>query len=239
MVDNLEEAMALRLSVALSRQVDRIAIDQFGMSGLVLMENAGRGVADRLLPVASGSKPIVILCGTGNNGGDGLVVARHLLFTQLPVAIWMMGSIERLAPDALTNYQILQRAGVAVGLAEERFALLRKEIEDADIVIDAMLGTGARGAPRGVMADAILEANRADALRVAIDLPSGLDADTGLAHQPTFVADRTYTFVAAKTGFDHPQAQGYLGAVEVLPIGIPTQVLDLVMKTGFGLGTGP
>ncbi|MFY7968974.1 MAG: NAD(P)H-hydrate epimerase [Pirellulaceae bacterium] len=231
MVDNLEEAMALRLSVALSRQVDRIAIDQFGMSGLVLMENAGRGVADRLLPVASGSKPIVILC--------GLVVARHLLFTQLPVAIWMMGSIERLAPDALTNYQILQRAGVAVGLAEERFALLRKEIEDADIVIDAMLGTGARGAPRGVMADAILEANRADALRVAIDLPSGLDADTGLAHQPTFVADRTYTFVAAKTGFDHPQAQGYLGAVEVLPIGIPTQVLDLVIKTGFGLGTGP
>ena len=230
--------MSLRLSVALSRQVDRIAIERFGMSGLVLMENAGRGVADRLLPVASGSKPIVILCGTGNNGGDGLVVARHLLFAHLPVAIWMMGSIENLAPDALTNYQILQRSGVVVGQAEERFVALRQEIQNADILVDAMLGTGARGAPRGVMADAILETNRADALRVAIDLPSGLDADTGEVHQPTFLADRTYTFVAAKTGFDHPEAQCHLGAVEVLPIGIPSQVLDLVMKSDPGLAAG-
>jgi NAD(P)H-hydrate epimerase len=149
-----------------------------------------------------------------------------------------MGSIEKLAPDALTNYQILQRTGVVVGKAEERFLSLRQEIQDADILVDAMLGTGARGAPRGVMADAILETNRADALRVAIDLPSGLDADTGRSHPPTFGADRTYTFVAAKTGFDHPQAQGYLGAVEVLPIGIPSQVLDLAMKTDLGLAAG-
>lgn len=223
--------MALRLSVAISRQVDRIAIEQFGMSGLVLMENAGRGVADRLLPVASGSKPIVILCGTGNNGGDGLVVARHLLFAHLPVAIWMMGSVERLSPDALANYQILQRAGVMVRLAEGQLPSLQREIQDADILVDAMLGTGAQGAPRGLIADAILETNRSDALRVAIDLPSGLDAETGQVHQPTFLADRTYTFVAPKIGFDQPAAQCFLGVVEVLPIGIPSAVLDLALQT--------
>jgi NAD(P)H-hydrate epimerase len=224
--------MALRFSVSLARQVDRIAIERFGMSSLVLMENAGRGVADRLLPVASGSKPIVLLCGTGNNGGDGLVVARHLLFAQLPVSIWMMGSIERLTSDAMANYLILQQAGVMVRFAAEQFSALQREIQDADILVDAMLGTGAQGAPRGVMAEVILQTNRSDALRVAIDLPTGLDADTGQVHQPTFMADRTYTFVAAKTGFDHPDAQCYLGAVEVLPIGIPSVVLDLALKRG-------
>jgi NAD(P)H-hydrate epimerase len=224
--------MALRLSISLARQVDRIAIEQFGMSSLVLMENAGRGVADRLLPVASGSKPIVLLCGTGNNGGDGLVVARHLLFAQVPVAIWMTGSIERLASDAMANYLILERAGVKVRLAAEQFSALHREIQDADILVDAMLGTGAQGAPRGAMAEVIQQTNRSDALRVAIDLPTGLDADTGQAHESTFLADRTYTFVAAKTGFDHPDAQCYLGAVEVLPIGIPSVVLDLALKTG-------
>jgi NAD(P)H-hydrate epimerase len=224
--------MALRFSVSLARQVDRIAIERFGMSSLVLMENAGRGVADRLLPVASGSKPIVLLCGTGNNGGDGLVVARHLLFAQLPVSIWMMGSIERLTSDAMANYLILQQAGVMVRFAAEQFSALQREIQDADILVDAMLGTGAHGAPRGVMAEVILQTNRSDALRVAIDLPTGLDADTGQVHQPTFMADRTYTFVAAKTGFDHPAAQCYLGAVEVLPIGIPSVVLDLALKRG-------
>lgn len=232
------------LSVARLRRIDTIAIEEFGISSLVLMENAGRGAADRVADIAPRQGKIVILCGTGNNGGDGLVIARHLHAGNYPVSVWMIGAREKLTPDAKTNYGILTKTSVPLRwIAEEKTALsmdidttdamqtqseLEASLHSASVIVDAMLGTGVRGEPRGRMAQAIRIANSASAIRVAIDIPTGLDADTGTMATTTWLADHTLTLVAPKLCFTHTQVQRCLGAITVLPIGIPPEVLARV-----------
>lgn len=223
--------MSLSWSLERIRSVDRIAMERFGMPSLILMENAGRGAADWLIEKMAISDPVVILCGTGNNGGDGLVIARHLHAAQVPLCVWLVGDPARMTPDTATNFAILSKTRVsyewiAIDTEDAAMVRLRREIGGAGMVIDALLGTGARGSPRGAMANAIEASNATSAQRVAIDIPSGLDGRTGLPGPPTFRAHTTLTFVASKIGFESANASPYIGRVVVLPIGVPPEVIE-------------
>ncbi|XZE18852.1 NAD(P)H-hydrate epimerase [Pirellulaceae bacterium SH449] len=224
------------------RRVDKIAIDQFGISGLVLMENAGRGAADVISDHSPSGGRCVVLCGTGNNGGDGMVIARHLHAKGIQVTVLVAGSRSgrgKLSPDCRVNLEILEKTRVPIlwcadeaeaNAGSESLPLhIRNEILQADTVVDALLGTGAKGAPRDSAAQLIRTSSAISARRFAIDIPSGLDTETGLPADPTFLADITVTFVAEKPCFRKPTARAFLGTVVVLPIGIPPEVIDVVL----------
>lgn len=221
----------LTLSVAQSREVDRAAIERLGIPGLLLMENAGRGCADALCD--RGAKgPVAIFCGAGNNGGDGFVLARHLALRGLKVGILLVPPAEKLQGDALTNYKIARASEIPiVELADEGGPMAISEAldyfleEPAEWIVDALLGTGARGAPRPPY-DSIIEwINAEESRRLAVDVPSGLDADTGEPSPTTIKADVTVTFAASKHGYRSPQAREYLGELVVADIGIPLDVV--------------
>lgn len=207
------------------REVDRRAIEEFGMNGLVLMENAGRGCVDVLCELGV-TGPVAILCGVGNNAGDGFVIARHLDLQNIPVRILLLADPQRLSGDAAANFGIVRKTDIPVHqLGESDDREMSELVFDAEWIIDALLGTGAKGDPRPPMDRAIECANATDARRLAVDLPSGLDCDTGEPGTPTFRADHTCTFVAQKVGFENRQAAPYLGKVHVVSIGVPRQLL--------------
>lgn len=215
------------LSRAASREVDRIAIEEYGMHGLVLMENAGRGAAETIHRLAPDG-PVVILCGQGNNAGDGYVIARHLQLLARDVRIVSVVDPSRLTGDAAANATIARRASIPLRTAEEP-AALPAAIGNCGVLVDCLLGTGARGEPREPYRSAVLAANAATAaVRVAIDVPTGLDCDSGTAADVTFRADHTITFVSPKTGFRQESAAAVLGTVHVTGIGIPRGLLDSI-----------
>lgn len=217
------------LSVQQLRQVDAIAVREFGILSLVLMENAGRGAADHIAQRTPAGSAIAILCGTGNNGGDGLVIARHLHYAGYRVSVWLLGDPQRLTEDAAANLRILERTSIPLHRTTSQLEL--PDSASLDVIVDAMLGTGARGEPTGGIAQAIAWANNASALRIAIDVPTGLDAEHGTHGSVVFMADATTTFVAKKLGYRHPAAARVLGQVTVLPIGIPPEVIDRVLAS--------
>jgi NAD(P)H-hydrate epimerase len=208
------------------RQVDCRAIDEYGMSGLVLMENAGRGVADTMLSLGVHG-PVVICCGKGNNGGDGFVIARHLDNHGKAVRVLLFADPAELRGDAAANWRIIERTGIAVETFVKGVtaAQLKPHLADADWIVDALLGTGARGEPQPPYGAAIEAINSAVKKVLAVDLPSGLDCDTGAAAQQTVVAEHTCTFVAAKPGFYKAGAQHYTGRVHVIDIGVPRRLI--------------
>ena len=205
------------------RAVDRTAIDEFGIPGVVLMENAGRGCVEILLERGVHG-PVVICCGKGNNGGDGFVIARHLANRNIEVQTWLMEEPEEYAGDAAVNLRILQRAGFAVHVIRDPTEL-EDALQRADWIVDALLGTGTQGAPRGLFIDVIRKINDAASLVLAVDLPSGLDCDSGEHLGECVCADVTATFVARKIGFLNESACSFLGDVRVVEIGIPDAVL--------------
>jgi NAD(P)H-hydrate epimerase len=211
------------------REVDQRAIEEYGMSGLVLMENAGRGCVDTLMELGC-SGPVAVVCGKGNNAGDGFVIARHLDLRRVPVRVVLLGSAADLRGDAAANYSILERCELPIVDLAARFEAeaFRGQLDGVQWVVDALLGTGATGAPRWPMDEAIRIMNGASARRLAVDLPSGLDCDSGEAAEPTFRADHTCTFVAAKIGFAKPTAAEFLGQVHVLDIGAPRRLIEAV-----------
>ncbi len=212
------------------RAFDALAIEHVGIPGIVLMENAGRGCAEFIYgtlghPAAS---RVLILCGPGNNGGDGFVIARHLHNAGVQVAVVLAAPSEKSQGDAGTNLRILERMGIAFIRAHEPATLEEAcaALGAANVVVDALLGTGSAGSPRGAMAQLIEAANAAAPVkRIAIDIPSGLDADRGVANPPCFRADATVTMVAPKIGFSSPAAREYVGRIVVVDIGLPHALL--------------
>jgi len=214
-----------------SRRVDRLVAEEFGLSGLVLMENAGRGVADVLCGLGI-TGPVVICCGKGNNAGDGFVLARHLDLRGHAVRVLLWADLDELTGDAETNFNILKKTAVPIEVFSYRHdpQRLAKLLADAAWIVDALLGTGARGEPRPPLDAVIDQLNAAAAPKLAIDLPSGLDCDAGTAARHTIRAAQTCTFVAAKPGFFAPGAEQYVGRLHVLDIGAPRQVIERVLK---------
>ena len=210
-----------------SREVDRRAIHEFGIPGVVLMENAGRGVADKLCELGA-SQPggshlgqVVICCGKGNNGGDGFVIARHLDLRGHKVQVLLWAEPSELQGDAETNFKILQKCGIPIDILSGDLDAkrLEKQFDQAAWLVDALLGTGARGEPRPPYGEVINQMNQHPSPILAVDLPSGLDCDTGQAARSTIRAAHTCTFLAVKPGFLKPGADQYTGQVHVLDIG--------------------
>ncbi len=209
-----------------SRALDRKVIDEIGVPGVVLMENAGRGTAELLLRLGARG-PVVVCCGKGNNGGDGFVIARWLDNAGVAVRVLLFARPEELTGDAAVMHRILARSGPPV---EARLdvdeAALRDELASAEWVVDALFGSGLQGPVRPPF-DRIIEAINASGARVlAVDIPSGLDADTGEPLGPTIRATHTATIAAAKKGFARPEAAAWLGKVHVIDMGAPRRVLE-------------
>lgn len=207
------------------QRVDQLAIQEFGMSGLVLMENAGRQVADIIVRLEPAG-PVLICCGKGNNAGDGFVIARHLDLRGVATRVAVWSPPEQLSGDAAANFQILAKSGVTVERFENAHDASRMAalMDDATLLVDALLGTGAVGEPRAPYGEVIDQLNASGKPIIAVDLPSGLNCDTGAPSRRTIRAAHTCTFVAAKSGFATPQAAPYLGAVHVCDIGAPRAV---------------
>ncbi|MCE5302461.1 MAG: NAD(P)H-hydrate epimerase [Planctomycetaceae bacterium] len=212
-----------------SRRVDELAQADYGFSGLVLMENAGRGLADVLCQLGIAG-PVCICCGKGNNAGDGFVLARHLNLRGYAASVGLWADPDELTGDAAANYRILTKTKVSI----EPFAGLPDAarwtdwLAPAAWIVDALLGTGAHGEPRPPLDAVIDRLNAAAAPKLAVDLPSGLDCDTGRPAWHTVRAVETCTFGASKIGFAEPSAAPYLGRVRVLDIGVPPDLLDRV-----------
>ena len=210
-----------------SREVDRRAIHEYGISGLVLMENAGRGVVDTLSELGVAGL-VAICCGKGNNAGDGFVIARHLDLRRFDARVLLFADPEELTGDARTNFEILTKTDVPIHRVASPVDPVRlaEQAAGAAWIVDALLGTGARGEPRPPLDAAIDWINDQPARRLSIDLPSGLDCDTGEAARHTVRADHTCTFVAAKPGFYASGADQFTGAIHVLDIGAPRKLVE-------------
>ena len=205
------------------RSIDRYAIETLGVPGVVLMENAGRNTAHiaRSMLAAIGGHSAVVLAGAGNNGGDGFVIARHLLREGIAADVYLVAPEHKITGDAEINLRILRAMNVPLRLAATPAEDLPAEnLAKYDLLIDALGGTGISGALRGSLAEAVGQVNSAGRPVLAVDIPTGLDCDTGQADGPAVRAERTVTFLARKAGFDTPGSKAYTGQIVVADIGI-------------------
>lgn len=214
------------LSRAEVRDVDRRAIEEFGMPGIALMENAGRGAAELLVQLGIDG-PVIVCAGRGNNGGDGFVIARHLENQGFAVQVLLFADANALEGDAATNFRILKAAGSQILelAASANDAVPSFDLKPCDWIVDALLGTGMRGTVREPFATMIRRINDAGNRVLAVDLPSGLDCDTGQPLGVCIRAAHTATFVSTKLGFDAPGASQFTGEVHVVDIGVPRALL--------------
>ena len=215
-----------------ARLVDKVAIGQWNVPGVLLMENAGRGVADVLCETGIDG-PVIVACAKGNNGGDGFVIARHLHLRGYAVEVLLLCDPDEIAGDAKVNFDLLKKTTIPVySWTATDLPELQVKLRQANWLVDALLGTGATGPPREPIATAVVQLNACSGQRLAVDVPTGLDAQTGEASQPTIKADVTCTFVGEKVGFKNAEAKNYLGKVRVLDIGLPDELVREAIDNG-------
>jgi len=213
------------------RAFDGWAINTLGIAGVVLMENAGRSCAEMIKEklVAIKKPEVCIFCGTGNNGGDGYVIARNLLNSGFRVAVTICGEKSKIKGDAKANLDILEKLGQPI----EQINLKNDNIPNkvkaftagADILVDALLGTGLEGKLKGEYLELVESINVRNLPILAVDTPSGLDCDTGKPLGAAIKATYTVTFVAVKKGFTLSRAVAeYTGEIFVASIGVEPNV---------------
>jgi NAD(P)H-hydrate epimerase len=217
-----------------ARAVDRIAADRFGLPSLLLMENAAAAVARealRLSPCNRGT--VVVVCGTGNNAGDGLAAARHLEILGVATHIVLVRPEAEYSESAALHLSIIRRMGLPI----HRVSDLPQLLPAASVCVDAMLGTGLDRAPDQDYAEVIRTINSLSPRTLSADIPSGLDCDRGEPLGECVRAQTTVTFVAPKAGFANPRAAAWLGRVVVAGIGCPPQaVLEAMQGSAAGSG---
>jgi len=215
----------MTLTAAQAKEIDRKARERYGIATFILMENAGRAVAEAAAArsLARGKRgKIAVFCGRGNNGGDGFVAARHLLAMGLRPDVFLAGAREDVSGEALANLDILLRLGQeVVELDEGRLSRLRRRMARYGVIVDALLGVGLAGEVRGAVRDLIGIMNASKAYVVSVDVPSGFDATSGKALGACVRADMTVTFVAKKRGMASRTGRRVCGRVVVRDIGIP------------------
>jgi hydroxyethylthiazole kinase-like uncharacterized protein yjeF len=232
------------LTAAEMRDVDRLTIERFGIPSLTLMENAGKSVAEFI----SGrfrrfeSRRIVLLCGKGNNGGDGFVAARHLADAGARPIVILAAAPDEMRGDAATNLHRWQNSGgeVRVVRTSSDWQTVIPSVNSADLVMDALLGTGVKGAVEGLLSEVVHDVNRRERGRIviAVDMPSGLPADAVSETNPKtrdlgrdiVVADYTVTFTAPKIGMFLGNASAYVGQLLVREIGSPPELVEEIGK---------
>lgn len=207
--------------------IDRTAIHAYGISGLQLMETAGRGAFKSLLRRFAPKKNdrVVVLCGKGNNGGDGFVVARYLAEAGYSPEVFLVGSPESLKGEALENYRRYIDSGrTIVSLEEGDLSALDRVLQQAKIVVDALLGTGIKGAVRSPYDEIIEKINAACVSVMAIDIPSGLNADDGTIAGACVRADLTVTMGLPKYGLLVSPGIDFVGALDVISLEYPEEL---------------
>lgn len=229
------------LSCQQCREADRIAIEELGVPSLTLMENAGRGCADAILALNI-EREVIVLCGRGNNGGDGFVIARHLHQNGKSVRVILLGKSNTVSSDANTNLERLNSARLnSINLSvielpiDSDIQQIKDLLTDHDrnppgVIVDAMLGTGASGGLRAPFEQVVKACNAMQATRIAVDLPSGLDGDTGRVANDAFRADLTFTFIAAKQGMNTDNGRHYCGEVRLVDIGLPQDAIAQALQ---------
>ncbi|MHC4585140.1 MAG: NAD(P)H-hydrate epimerase [Planctomycetota bacterium] len=208
------------------RAVDSWAINILGIPGVVLMENAGRSCAELIKEKlkAITEPKVCIFCGTGNNGGDGYVIARHLLNSGFKIIVVICGDRQKVKGDAKINLDILEkldRSIEQINLKEDDVpARVKAFAADADMIVDGLFGTGLSGPLRDDYIQLIESINACDCPILAVDIPSGLDCDSGRPLGMAVKASCTVTFVAVKKGFVSECAASYTGEIFVASIGV-------------------
>lgn len=220
-----------------TREADRLTTERFGISSGALMENAGTAVA-QFLATSFGPidrQRIVVLCGKGNNGGDGFVTARKLCEMGALPLVFLFGNSAELRGDAAENFNRLHSVHLTPKLIGNPtdWNEARNSLASADVVVDALLGTGLRGKVEGLMAQAIEDVNRRDSRRmiIAVDIPSGLSGDSGEVPGPAIFADWTVTLTAPKVGMLLAPASYCVGRLSVADIGTPRNLLEEISKS--------
>ncbi len=209
------------LTAAQMREADRRCIEELGIPGAVLMNNAGRAV---FAEVDAG--PVGVVCGKGNNGGDGFVVARLALLAGYETRVLVVGSCDDIKGDARIFMEAYQRLGGHISQVHSEGCVAEaiSGLGDCSVLVDALLGTGIKGEVHGAIRAAIEAWPRVRT--ISVDIPSGLDTDTGECLGVCIEADVTVTFQFAKKGFSQSQARKYLGRLVVADIGIPEVCAD-------------
>ncbi|MHC4497631.1 MAG: NAD(P)H-hydrate epimerase [Planctomycetota bacterium] len=212
------------MSRAEVRAVDSRAINELGIPGVVLMENAGRSCAELIKEKLAGT----VFCGTGNNGGDGYVIARHLLNSGFRVIVVICGDRAKIRGDAKINLEILEKLGHPIEEVDLSAADIEGRVKalagGADMVVDGLFGTGLSGQLRSEHIELIESMNAQNCPILAVDIPSGLDCDSGQPLGAAIRAAYTVTFVAAKNGFAATGARDYTGEVFIASIGAEPRV---------------
>ena len=223
------------------RSVDKLAMDTLGIPGIALMENAGRGASEIIqklvlpqLSVKPALAKISILCGGGNNGGDGYVIARHLYNRHHDVTLYAVKPIAELTGDALINAKVCQNMHLPIIPlnSESQLTAAQDALNKSHVIVDALLGTGFTGSVRSPYSEIIQTINLLEnASVVAIDAPSGLDIDAGQPSNATIIAQHTVSFVAPKVGFKQPTSHPFVGHLHVVSIGVPPELINQAQNT--------
>lgn len=212
------------------RKIDSQTINEIGIHGIVLMENAGLAVVNAIVDEfpASEFRKVSIFVGKGNNGGDGLVVARHLANKGYKVKTYILSEAEKFSGDALVNLQIAQKINLPIEfiLSEDQLEKHKNDISQSDIIVDSIFGTGLKSAVRGFIANLIEFLNSTHITIIAIDLPSGLDADYGKIDGFCIHANLTITMALPKRGLLLFPGANHVGRLKIADIGIPDSVIE-------------
>ena len=237
-----------RVTADQMREVDRLAVEEFGILLVQMMENAGRCLAqlarDRFLDGNPRGREVLVLAGSGGNGGGGLVAARRLHGWGSSVRVYSAqprgprAEVGPGLPDAHTPAEVLrlQRDILDRMSVPIEYGTLAGELPEADLIIDALVGYSLRGAPSGTVAALVRAAQAHPAPVLALDVPSGVDSTTGEAHDPAVRAEATLTLALPKTGLDKPGARPYIGELYLADIAIPP---SLYAEPSLGLHVGP
>mgnify|MGYP001562106457 FL=1 len=220
----------LKVTVDQMREIDRRTIEEYGIPSIVLMENAGRQASEaakKMLGKDLAKKKAVIICGKGKNGGDGFVVARYLLNWGANVHAFLLGDVSSLAEETLINFQILKKCGIEIDEVKTLNEIkgIDNALKSAELVIDAILGIGVRGEVKSPLKDVIELVNSSGKQILSIDIPSGLDGNTGDVLGVCVKATATVTMGAAKKGFFLKDGPRHVGELTVADIGIPSVLL--------------
>ena len=218
------------VTVEQMRHLDTAASQEYGISSLILMENAGRAVADKTAAFLGGTvagRRILVFSGKGNNGGDGFVVARHLANRGAEVKVFLLNPREEISGDALINLEILEKMGINItSLGQRDVQRVRISLLYSDLIIDAIFGTGFKGKVTGKAAWVIEAINDCSKPVISVDLPSGLEADTGKILGPCIRASLTITLGLPKVGFYLYPGVEYCGEIAVMDISLPGPLIE-------------
>jgi ADP-dependent NAD(P)H-hydrate dehydratase / NAD(P)H-hydrate epimerase len=225
------------LSAEAMREVDRTAIEELGIPSLVLMENAAIGVVDAIGEIYEEAESAAIFCGPGNNGGDGLAIARHLAVRGYDVQVFLVAGRRGMRGDAEVQLGIYRRQGLAIQEVADEDGVVEalEEAREADLIVDALFGTGLSKPLEGLLADLVQGLNDLPVPRVSVDLPSGLNGSKSEPLGPHIKADLTVTFAAPKIAHVFPPASESVGELVVTDLGIPPELVEEAEEEGGAL----